>query len=218
MKCPNCLVAFHDEFQSLNLNPGDALSDSWQVEWCNCPACNNRIIFICYQIGVGPTANYSRVLVCPKGIARSPIPSEVPERYASDFKEACLTLSDSPKASAALSRRCLQNILRDEAKVKKADLSKEIDEVLSSKQLPTYLADSVDAIRNLGNFAAHPTKSTNTGMIVDVESGEAEWLLDVLEGLFDFYFIQPIQLRKKRDMLNKKLADAGKPPMKETSP
>jgi hypothetical protein len=54
----------------------------------------------------------------------------------------------------------------------------------------------------------------NTGEIIDVEPGEAEWLLNVLEGLFDHYFVQPAILAAKKDALNKKLADAGKPPMK----
>jgi hypothetical protein len=47
-----------------------------------------------------------------------------------------------------------------------------------------------------------------------VELGEAEWNLDVLESLFDFYFVQPARAKAKRDALNKKLADAGKPPLK----
>lgn len=59
---------------------------------------------------------------------------------------------------------------------------------------------------------------TNTGLILGVEPGEAEWLLDVLEALFDFYFVRPARLTAKRDALNKKLAEAGKPPMKEGSP
>jgi hypothetical protein len=33
----------------------------------------------------------------------------------------------------------------------------------------------LDAIRTIGNFAAHPIKSTSSGEIVDVEPGEAEW-------------------------------------------
>ena len=82
------------------------------------------------------------------------------------------------------------------------------------QQLPSHLAGAIDAIRNLGNFAAHPLKDTNTGEIVDVEPGEAEWLLDVLEQLFDFYFVQPEVLGRKRDELNEKLEAAGKPPMK----
>jgi hypothetical protein len=139
---------------------------------------------------------------------------EVPEELSADYKEACLVLPDSAKASAALSRRCLQVLLREVAKVKPSDLSREIGEVLASKSLPTHLAEAVDAVRNVGNFAAHPIKSTSTGEIVDVEPGEAEWLLDVLEGLFDFYFVQPAILQNKKAALNKKLAEAGKPPMK----
>jgi hypothetical protein len=49
---------------------------------------------------------------------------------------------------------------------------------------------------------------------VPVELGEADWLLDVIEGLFDFYFVQPSILASKKAALNKKLTDAGKPPMK----
>jgi len=117
--------------------------------------------------------------------------------------------------SAALSRRCLQNILRDVAEVKPNDLSKEIDEILARKELPSYLASAIDAIRNIGNFAAHPIKSKSSGELVDVEPGEAEWTLDVLEGLFDFYFVQPELLKKKKNELNQKLQDAGKPKMKD---
>jgi len=48
-----------------------------------------------------------------------------------------------------------------------------------------------------------------------VEPGEAEWNLDVLESLFDFYYVQPARLQAKRAALDKKLAEAGKPPMKK---
>ena len=47
-----------------------------------------------------------------------------------------------------------------------------------------------------------------------VELHEAEWNLDVLESLFDFYFVQPARAKARRDALNKKLADTGKAPMK----
>jgi hypothetical protein len=128
--------------------------------------------------------------------------------------EACLVLDDSPEASAALSRRCLQNVLRDHVKVRPGKLSTEIDQVLTSKTLPRDLAGDVDTIRNVEDFAAHPEKDTNTVAIIDVEPGEAEWLLDVLKGLFDFYFVRPIERAAKRDALNQKLKAAGKPPMK----
>lgn len=157
-------------------------------------------------------------MVHPRGMARASLPKEVVEPFASDYREACLVLSDSPKASAALSRRCLQALLRAKASVKSGDLVKEIQQVLDSNTLPSDLAAAIDAIRAIGNFAAHPTKNTSTGQIVDVEPGEAELLLDVLEELFDFYFVRPAQLKAKLDAVNKKLVDAGKPPLKQPAP
>jgi len=80
--------------------------------------------------------------------------------------------------------------------------------------LPSELADAIDAVRVIGNFAAHPIKSKSTGEIVPVEVGEAEWLLDVLEELFAFYFVRPAKLAAKRTVIDAKLIDAGKPPLK----
>ena len=121
-------------------------------------------------------------------------------------------MADSPKASAALSRSCLQNLLRDHAHVKPGNLDREIQQLLDSSKLPSHLADAIDAIRVVGNFSAHPIKSTKSGEIIDVEPGEAEWLLDTLEGLFEF--VQPAILKRKKDALNEKLKDAKKPPLK----
>jgi len=108
----------------------------------------------------------------------------------------------------------LQLVLRDEAKVKPQDLSKEIQELLDRGTLPSHIAESLDAVRNIGNFAAHPIKSKSTGEIVPVEAGEAEWNLDVLESLFDFYFVGPARTKARKAALDAKLSDAGKPKLK----
>ena len=99
-------------------------------------------------------------------------------------------------------------------KVKHGNLADEIQDVIDSGKLPADLTDSIDAIRNIGNFAAHPMKSKQSGEILEVLPGEAEWTVVVLEELFDFYFVRPAQRQKMKDDLNKKLQDAGKPPMK----
>ncbi len=210
MKCPHCLDSITVEEVSSNLGSDCNWPYIFAVRF-NCPACKQMIISLNFQ----KNQTQELRLVYPKGVARRAFPSEVvPERFLSDYKEAALVLEDSPKASAALSRRCLQHLLREVAKVKRADLSKEIDEVIASNQLPSHIVESLDAVRHLGNFAAHPIKSTSSGEIVEVEPGEAEWSLDVLESLFDFYFVMPAETKKKRDALNKKLTDAGKPPLK----
>jgi hypothetical protein len=153
-------------------------------------------------------------MVWPKAMARAPLFPDVRKEFAEDYGEACRVLADSPKASAALSRRCLQRLLRERAGTKSKDLADQIDEVLKAGSLPSHLASAIDSVRQIGNFAAHPIKSTNTGEIMDVEPGEAEWLLDTLEGLFDFYFVQPAILQRKRDALDTKLKEAGKSPLK----
>lgn len=170
---------------------------------------NNQRVFHSLQAPIT-----SDQLVRPKGATRAPCPVEVPKKFADDYLEGCLVLSDSAKSAAALGRRCLQNLLREVAGVKSGNLADEIQQVIDSGKLPSDLSDSIDAVRNIGNFAAHPIKSQHSGELLDVEPGEAEWTLDVLEALFDFYFVRPEKLRKRRDALNQKLAKAGKPEMK----
>ena len=80
--------------------------------------------------------------------------------------------------------------------------------------VPSYIAESLHEVRTIGNFAAHPMKSTSTGEIVDVEEGEAESNLNTVEALFDFYFVQPAKAKAKRAAVNQKLKDVGKPELK----
>lgn len=190
----------------------------WFANFGSCSSCNNMIIDFIISEGVARNTN-TRPVGKQKTFRAYPQvtsfdePNEiVPESLRKDFIEASLIMTLSPKASAALSRRCLQSILREKANIKKGSLDKEIQQAM--EHLPSHIAGAVDAVRQIGNFAAHPMKSESTGEIVDVEVGEAQWNLDVLESLFDFYYVQPSLLAEKQEALNKKLADIGKPPMK----
>ncbi len=213
MKCPHCLVAFRGSLKkTLICQTGP---HKWSTGHVICPSCNKIIIYLLKSAGW-----YSHLerLVYPKTVSRASISPQVPELYANDYREANMVLSDSPKASAALSRRCLQNLLREKASIKESNLDDEIQDVIDSKQLPSHLSEALDAIRVTGNFAAHPTKSTNPGLIVDVEPGEAEGQLDMIEGLFEYYFVQPAILQKMHEALNKKLTRKRKPKLKQIIP
>ena len=221
MKCPHCLVEFHPHETVIYL--GQDVEGDWVIKRYACPnpTCKKDIYHLVngralrQQNGTYYIESVKRtILVRPKGTNRPPVPIEVPKHFADDYTEACVVLSDSSKASAALSRRCLQLLLREKAGIKSGDLANEIQQTIDSKQLPSHLEESIDAIRNIGNFAAHPNKSKSTGEIIDVENGEAEWNLEVLEMLFDFYFVQPEKAKNRRDSLNAKLKDLGKPDMK----
>lgn len=70
-------------------------------------------------------------------------------------------------------------------------LYKEIQKAIDSGKIPSHIVDSLDAVRSIGNLAARPTKDANSGEILPVEPGEAEWNIETLEFLFDFFYIQP---------------------------
>jgi len=177
------------------------------VEATMCPNCERTVIVL-----RDAAANTSR-FVWPEWIARKPIPAEVPDTIATDFRESALVLPYSPKASAALSRRCLQALLTAQGHPQH-DLSKQIVSALPS--LPRYLAENLDAVREIGNFAAHEIKSKQTGVIFDVEIEEAEWTLSVLEELFEFFYVRHGDASRRRADLNAKLVAAGRSPLKGT--
>jgi len=207
--CPHCKTA--NRFEGVGDNFGRSLSTytlvgkndgHYSLRLCRCANCGDIILF------------FDEKMIYPPGATRPPCPNEVEtvnKDVADDYKEACLVEQYSKKAASALARRCLQNMLHDKG-IKKRDLNEEIDEVM--KTLPSHLSAAIDAIRTIGNFAAHPIKYQNTGEIIEVEQGEAEWSLDVLEQLFDFYYVAPSRINDKRDELNKKLQAAGKPDLK----
>ena len=210
MKCPHCQVSFFEKWIMKSIVENN--SSVWHTKSDLCPTCNKNTIYLVEHPRAGGHPK-QEFLVFPRNASR-PLPKEVTELYSKQFSQAVEVLPISHEASAAISRRCLQLLLREEAKVTPQDLSKEIQEVIDSHSLPSDLEESIDAIRIIGNFASHPIKSTNTGEIVNVEEGEAEWTLEVLEDLFDYYLVKPIIRKKKRDALNQKLEDAGKKPMK----
>lgn len=120
-------------------------------------------------------------------------PDYIPQPLIDDYTEACLIREDSPKASATLARRCLQGILRDFWGVKPGRL---VDEIEAIKDKTDYLTwEAIDAVRKIGNIGAHMEKDIN--LIVDVDSNEAELLINLIETLFQDWYINREE-RKKR--------------------
>ncbi len=220
MKCPHCNTGIYEGFSKYTVviappvmagQPTQvqvAPMFTWNLLYQRCPECHESIIRL--ERTSPATIRDLNFMAYPRSRSR-PIAKDVPDPYRQDFSEACTVLADSPKASAALSRRCLQAILKDKLGAAKKDLYEQIDEVIAPGKLPSHIVDGLHAVRNIGNIAAHSMKSTTTGAIADVAPGEAEWNLDVLEMLFDFCFVQPAVAAKRKAELNQKLKDIGKP-------
>ncbi|HEX8150585.1 MAG TPA: DUF4145 domain-containing protein [Pyrinomonadaceae bacterium] len=134
-----------------------------------------------------------------------PFPSYIPKAVLDDYVEACIIRDLSPKASATLSRRCLQGIIRDFWGVKKARLIDEIEAIKDKVDPLTWQA--IDAVRHIGNIGAHMEKDIN--LIIDVEPQEAGLLIGLIEMLLKEWYIVRYERQEQLKAIAK-LADAKK--------
>lgn len=224
MKCPHCSIHYHDNWfvdffrrgQQTIRGQSESADGFWVYRSAVCPKCSGLTVEVSLAQGNKDAIAPWRQIF-PIGANRGPVPSEVPAAIANDYIEACNVLTISAKASAALSRRCLQNMLRAGG-YKDKDLAREIDQLLAEsdpkKALPHKLRETIDAIRNFGNFSAHPIDDKTTLQVIAVEPEEAEWCLEVIEELLDHFYVGPTAAAAKKAALNAKLAASGKPPAK----
>jgi hypothetical protein len=124
-------------------------------------------------------------------------PDYIPKPILDDYNEACLIKSLSPKASATLSRRCLQGIIRDFWKISKSRLIDEIQAL--EEKIDTLTWQSIDAVRKIGNIGAHMEKDIN--IIVDVEPEEANLLIQLIELLLQEWYINRHEREKKLKLI-----------------
>ena len=70
----------------------------WGIAYTHCPSCKRIVIkLVRYAMDGTLAPTDSGQLVRPKAIARAPLPSEVPDEFATDYKEACLVFPEQPE-------------------------------------------------------------------------------------------------------------------------
>lgn len=134
---------------------------------------------------------FSQMLI-PQGSAK-PQPDYIPEPLREDYYEACLIRDLSPKASATLTRRCLQGMIRDFPKIAKPTLAKEIEALKATvedgsadRSISIESVEAIDHVRGVGNIGAHMEKDID--LIIEVDPGEAQALIDLVELLFEEWY------------------------------
>ena len=122
-------------------------------------------------------------------------PEFIPQILRQDYVEACRIKLLSPKASATVARRCIQGAIRDFCGISKHTLDAEIKyliEMLSSGSAPagvtTESVEAIDHLRKIGNIGAHMERDIN--LIIDIDEGEAQSLIDLIELLFDEWYVE----------------------------
>lgn len=133
------------------------------------------------------------------------LPGYIPEAIKNDYYESCRIRDLSPKASATLSRRCLQGMIRGFWDIKKDRLIDEIIEL--EEKLDPLVWESVDAVRSLGNIGAHMEKDIN--LIIDVDPKEAQLLIELIEQLIEEWYVQRHEKENKLNRI-KALAEIKK--------
>ena len=152
-----------------------------QVDFYKCPNCNQYSII---ANGIGAAVRDVNVLVRPISSAKQ-FPKYIPEVIRQDYEEACAIVILSPKASATLSRRCLQGMIRDFWNIKESNLSKAIEKLEGKIPIPQW--NVIDGVRRIGNIGAHMEKDIN--LIVDIDPDEAQKLIKLIEHLLEQWYI-----------------------------
>lgn len=142
-----------------------------------CPACHEYSVQI-----TGPNNIFSFTYPPFRGLT---LPEYIPAALRNDYNEACAILDASPKAAATLARRCLQGMFHDYWGVNEGNLAKEIAKI--KEKIPADQYRVLDGVRRLGNIGAHMEKDVN--LIVDIDPGEAQKLIKLLELLMKDWYI-----------------------------
>lgn len=153
--------------------------------------------------GWSDTATIKSWNLLPESLAK-PQPEYIPRAIVDDYNEACRILHLSPKASATLSRRCLQGIVRDYWGISRSTLGQEIKELKGKVSSDVW--EAIDSIRSVGNIGAHFEKDVN--LVIDIEPDEAELLISLIEDLFIDWYVtrhdRQVRQGNLRDLARKK--------------
>lgn len=152
------------------------------ITFYKCPNCGQYTI---YATGIGADVKSTKIKIKPVSNAKQ-FPEYIPAALRQDYEEACAIVSLSPKASATLSRRCLQGMIRDFWDIKEPNLSKAISQL--EGKIPAQQWRVINGVRRIGNIGAHMEKDIN--LIVDIDPDEAEKLLKLIEHLFKQWYIE----------------------------
>lgn len=173
-------VSFDYYYATTPGNSKKETDDFIHIHFYICPKCKNTMILVYPN-------NKSRLIpIQPASLAKI-FPEYIPKEIRKDYEEAYAILHLSPKASAALSRRCLQSMIHDFWNIHERNLYDEITQLKPS--ISESLWESIDSLRSLGNIGAHMKLDCNN-ISIDVDDGEAEKLLQLIEYLFNDWYIQ----------------------------
>ncbi len=197
MDCPHCQAELTAKPHVFAL--GIDQDGTWQVSSSRCAVCDRLIVNLCTKEGCTYPA-------WPVSSARARLSDDVPAEYSDDYHTAAQIIFFSPEASAALSRRSLHRLLAAEVHAGHGGLADQIRQATLAPDLPAYLKLALRKLAAVARLEPDSAKSQRPEALATVEPGEAEWLLEVLQSLYDLYFVEPARMQRKQDALEENIA------------
>ena len=136
-----------------------------------------------------------------------PIDRAVPEPFRTDYLEAAGILEQTPRMSAVLSRKIVFDLLEQYASIAEYTLKKSLDKFVPDTTHPARIRENLQHLREIGDFGAH-TQKDGVGQVIEVSRVDAEWTLDLIDGLFDYFIIEPSRHQKLRASWDENLREA----------
>jgi len=202
MECPHCRAEVSATPHTFAL--GIDQDGTWQISNVRCSTCDRLIVSVGTKEGKNlpawpPVSGWTR------------LSADVPEELAGQYLTAVQILPYSEEASAAISRRLLHRVLSSQADVGYGGLADQVRRALASPAMPGYLKEALEALVRVAGLAPDSVKSYRPDALVPTADGEAEWLLDVVQHLLDFYYVQPARLRRKRHTFEERFTPEAPP-------
>lgn len=213
-QCPFCL--HHSTISNNNINKGhlnldkgskygDLYLNIWSIT-CPNPKCKEFTLEVKLREleATYPALKFGNLLntwrLRPQ-LAPKHLSDYIPKAIREDYEEAYLIQDLSPKASAALARRCLQGMIRDFWNISPKNLALELESIKDKVELDTW--EAIDVVMKVGNVSAHMETAIN--QIVEVADHEAGSLIELIEMLVEEWYVN----RHSRQLRLEKIKQLG---------
>jgi hypothetical protein len=128
----------------------------------------------------------------------------IPEHILQDYQEACSAIEYSPKAAAALSRRCLSSMLRDFWQVQPGRLIDEFRQIKGAADPLTW--EAVESVKRTGSIGMR--FESEGAEILDTDPHEAKLLIGLVESLMQDWYVMREERRKRLHQL-RRMSETG---------
>lgn len=206
LACPRCSA--HAHFEYVARSEHQTRGTIWRFSVYACASCQEPVTLLAVgsmiRLNNQPVLDAKRVaMIEPRNVLRPPPHQSVPLPWRDDYVEAASIQSLSPKSAAALLRRIVDGMLRE--KTAPSTIFAMV-EALRPPLLPDYVWNGLHDLREMGNWSAHP-KWSNVGEIVEVDVDEVSMCFDVVDQMFEHWYVGPWRENARKERLAQRKAD-----------